>query len=417
MHHVGVLGLGYVGLPLAVGLNRAGNRVVGLDINQAVVDSLSSGMSVVDDVTDPEVRGYLDDGSTFTNDRTKLAQCSVFIICVPTPLDESGHPDLSYVKAAGESIGQVMKPDSLVILESSTHPGTTDGVLAPILEMASGLRAGESFCLAYSPERIDPGNPKFRLENTPKIVGGLDEESLDRAVELYASMGIEVVQAKGLREAETAKLLENTYRHINIALVNEMVKFCRPLGIDLWNAIDCAASKPFGFEAFYPGPGVGGHCIPIDPHYLSHQVRIQLGRPFRFVELAQEINASMPAYVVERVQDELNTRGKALRGSHVAILGVTYKPNVSDQRETPAIPIVKLLLERGAEIAYVDPHVPQWSIGGVEVTRWELSDLVRSDLVLLLQDHEEFLEPNSLGSEIPVLDTRAVLTGANVAYL
>ena len=417
MNHVGVLGLGYVGLPLAIGLNRAGNQVVGLDINQTVVDSLCNGTSVVDDVTPLEVRGFLDDGSTFTHDPTDLAECSVFIICVPTPLDESGHPDLSYVRAAGESVGRVMKPNSLVILESSTHPGTTDGVLAPILEAVSGLRAGESFSLAYSPERIDPGNPKFRLENTPKIVGGLDTASLERAVDLYARMGIEVVQAKGLREAETAKLLENTYRHINIALVNEMVKFCRPLGIDLWNAIDCAASKPFGFEAFYPGPGVGGHCIPIDPHYLSHQVRIQLGRPFRFVELAQEINASMPAYVVERVQDELNIRGKPLQDSRIVLLGVTYKPNVSDLRETPAIPIARLLRERGAEISYVDPYVPQWFVDGVEVARWEISELGSSDLVLLLQDHEEFLQPNSLESDIPLLDTRAVVTGANVAYL
>ena len=417
MNHVGVLGLGYVGLPLAIGLNRAGNQVVGLDINQTVVDSLCNGTSVVDDVTPLEVRGFLDDGSTFTHDPTDLAECSVFIICVPTPLDESGHPDLSYVRAAGESVGRVMKPNSLVILESSTHPGTTDGVLAPILEAVSGLRAGESFSLAYSPERIDPGNPKFRLENTPKIVGGLDTASLERAVDLYARMGIEVVQAKGLREAETAKLLENTYRHINIALVNEMVKFCRPLGIDLWNAIDCAASKPFGFEAFYPGPGVGGHCIPTDPHYLSHQVRIQLGRPFRFVELAQEINASMPAYVVERVQDELNIRGKPLQDSRIVLLGVTYKPNVSDLRETPAIPIARLLRERGAEISYVDPYVPQWFVDGVEVARWEISELGSSDLVLLLQDHEEFLQPNSLESDIPLLDTRAVVTGANVAYL
>ena len=417
MRHVGVLGLGYVGLPLAVGLNRSGNRVVGLDINPAVVDSLCRGTSVVDDVSDSEVRGYLDDGSTFTCDVADLAECSVFIVCVPTPLDASGHPDLSYVKAAGEAIGRVMKPDSLVILESSTHPGTTDGVLAPILEETSGLRAGESFSLAYSPERIDPGNPKFRLENTPKIVGGLDKKSLERAVDLYSSMGIEVVQAKGLREAETAKLLENTYRHINIALVNEMVKFCRPLGIDLWNAIDCAASKPFGFEAFYPGPGVGGHCIPIDPHYLSHQVRIQLGRPFRFVELAQEINASMPAYVVERVQDELNTRGKALLGSRIVLLGVTYKRNVSDLRETPAIPIAKLLRERGAELSYVDPYVPQWSVDGAEVAKWKMTNLGASDLVILLQDHDEFLQPNALESETPLLDTRAVLTGTNVSYL
>ena len=417
MSHVGVLGLGYVGLPLAVGLNRSGNRVVGMDINPAVVDSLYRGTSVVDDISDPEVRGYLDDGSTFTCEVADLADCSVFIICVPTPLDASGHPDLSYVKAAGEAIGRVMKPHSLVILESSTHPGTTDGVLAPVIEETSGLQAGESFSLAYSPERIDPGNPKFRLENTPKIVGGLDEKSLDWAAGLYSSMGIEVVRAKGLREAETAKLLENTYRHINIALVNEMVKFCRPLGIDLWNAIDCAASKPFGFEPFYPGPGVGGHCIPIDPHYLSHQVRIELGRPFRFVELAQEINASMPAYVVERVQDELNSQGKALQGSRIAILGVTYKRNVSDLRETPAIPIAKLLRGRGAELSYVDPHVPQWSVDGSKVTKWQMNDLGGSDLVILLQDHEEFLQPNLLGSETPILDTRAVLTGTNVSYL
>lgn len=417
MHRVGVIGLGYVGLPLAVGLGRTGSQIIGMDVNPQVVALLRNGISIVGDVTDLEVRDYLDSGSTFTDDYTTLAECSVFIICVPTPLDESGHPDLSYVIAAGESVGRVMKPNSLVILESSTHPGTTDGVLATALETTSGLRAGESFRLAYSPERIDPGNPKFRLENTPKIVGGLDKESLERAVDLYESMGIEVVQAKGLREAEMAKLLENTYRHINIALVNEMVKFCRPLGIDLWNAIDCAASKPFGYEPFYPGPGVGGHCIPIDPHYLSHQVRTQLGRPFRFVELAQEINASMPSYVVERVQDELNRQGKALQGSTICLMGVTYKRNVSDLRETPATPITRLLRNRGAEVIFFDPHIHRWVVDDQELMRGKLSDVASFDLVVLLQNHDEFLGKGLFDNAALVLDTRAVLSGENVVYL
>lgn len=414
---VGVLGLGYVGLPLAIALNRAGHRVVGVDSNVAIVKSLCTGKSTTDDVTYIDIRGYLDDGSSFTDDPLELSECSIFIICVPTPLDASGHPDLSFIKAAGHSIGRVMKPKSLVILESSTHPGTTDSILAPILEEISGLRAGESFYLAYSPERIDPGNPNFQLGNTPKIVGGLDRDSLELAVELYESMGIKVVQARGLREAETAKLLENTYRHVNIALVNEMVKFCRPLGIDLWDAINCAATKPFGFEPFYPGPGVGGHCIPIDPHYLSHHVRIQLGRPFRFVELAQEVNASMPTYVVERVQEELNRQGRALHLARIALMGVTYKRNVSDLRETPAAPITRLLREKGARVVYIDPHIKQWAVDGNAVARGELSDLAEFDLVILLQDHEEFLGDGVFTDAALVLDTRRVISGNNVAYL
>lgn len=417
MSCVGVVGLGYVGLPLAIGLSRAGHTVVGFDVSADVVEELDQCTTRIDDVTDDEIRGYLDAGSSWTTNPADMAGCHVFIICVPTPLNTSGHPDLSYVEAAGQAVGGVLRSGGLVILESSTHPGTTDELLAPLLEHGSGLSAGSDFLLAYSPERIDPGNPEFRLENTPKIVGGLNNESAERAIALYSTLGIQTVRAKGLREAELAKLLENTYRHVNIALVNEMVKFCRPLGIDLWDAIRCASSKPFGYEAFFPGPGVGGHCIPIDPHYLSYQVRVQLGHPFRFVELAQEVNASMPSYVVDRVQDELNEQGKALNSARVLVLGVTYKPDIADMRETPATPIVRILRARGADVSYADPHVPDWSVAGASVPAKDLAECRDYDVVLLLQNHAAFTPQNVLAAGSLVLDTRAVLTGPHVRYL
>ena len=333
---VAVIGLGYVGLPLALEATRSGLDVIGFDRSTAVVRGLGQGLSHVDDITSEEVRGMLDAGFVATSEPSALAQATTFVICVPTPLAEGGGPDLSAVRSATETVSGVLRRGDLIILESTSYPGTTEEFVAPILEQ-SGLRAGADFHLAFSPERIDPGNPHYGLRNTPKVVGGIDEASSAAACAFYEQVCDKVVPARGAREAELAKLLENTYRHVNIALVNEMVQFCHELDIDLWDAIGLASTKPFGFQAFYPGPGVGGHCIPIDPNYLSHRVRSSTGHAFRFVELAQEINAGMPAYVVRRAQDLLNEHGKAVKGSRVRLLGVTYKANIADQRESPAV--------------------------------------------------------------------------------
>jgi nucleotide sugar dehydrogenase len=384
-----VVGLGYVGLPLARSATAAGLSVVGLDRSRQVVDGLNSGRSHVDDVTDAEVRTMLDQGFEAVNSAEAIAGGAAVVVCVPTPLTGHGSPDLGAVHAAVDDIAAHLAPGTLVVLESTTYPGTTDEVVRPRLE-AGGLRAGRDFHLAFSPERIDPGNPRFGLENTPKVVGGITEDCTKAARALYERFVGSVVAAKGTREAEMAKLLENTYRHVNIALVNEMSMFCREIGVDLWDAIRCAASKPFGFAPFYPGPGVGGHCIPIDPNYLSYKVR-SLGIPFRFVELAQEINQRMPVHVVNRAADVLNDQGKAVRGSRILLLGVTYKPDISDQRESPALAVAEQLSARGAELAYFDPRVPVWTVGGCPVERVEdyLAAAESADLTVLLQPHRE----------------------------
>jgi nucleotide sugar dehydrogenase len=385
-----VLGLGYVGLPLAQEATRAGKRVLGFDINAGVVDALNAGRSHVDDLADADVAAMVQAGFEATTDESRIAEAAVAVICVPTPLSEEGGPDLRAVESAVDAVARNLQPGMLVILESTTYPGTTDEVVRPRLE-AGGLVAGTDFCLAFSPERIDPGNETFGAKNTPKVVGGHTPECTEAAAEFYGSFVDTVVRAKGTREAETAKLLENTYRHINIALVNEMARFCHELGIDLWDVIEAARSKPFGFQAFYPGPGVGGHCIPIDPNYLSHNVRARLGYPFRFVELAQEINSGMPAYVVSRAQDLLNDEGKALKGSTVLLLGVTYKPNIADQRESPAVPLARQLASKGAVVRFHDPHVEQWR----DVPQARRVDdagaaVPEADLTILVQNHREY---------------------------
>ena len=288
-----VIGLGYVGLPLVREATNVGLNVVGYDIGQGVVDLLNDGRSHVDDISDSGVQKMLAAGFRATSDETAVGDPDTIVICVPTPLSEADGPDLTAVRAASETAGRLLRQGMLVVLESTTYPGTTEEVVRPILEKASGLNAEVDFYLAFSPERIDPGNPVYGLRNTPKVVGGLTPDATAAAARFYGKVCDQVVEAKGPREAEMAKLLENTYRHVNIALVNEMAIFCHELGVDLWDAIRCAATKPFGFQAFYPGPGVGGHCIPIDPNYLSYKVRT-LGYPFRFVELAQEINSRMP---------------------------------------------------------------------------------------------------------------------------
>ena len=345
-----MIGMGYVGLPLAREASAAGLTVIGLDINPEVVDGLNHGRSHVDDLADSDVVQMLGRGFFATTDASLLRRARTIVVCVPTPLSSDGAPDLGPLRTAAVSVADHLQPSTLVILESTTYPGTTDEEIRPILE-AGGLVAGEDFGLVFSPERIDPGNQSFGPKNTPKVVGGHTSGCADAAEAFYSRFIDTVVRTKGTREAETAKLLENTYRHINIALVNEMARFCHDLHIDLWDVIAAASTKPFGFQAFRPGPGVGGHCIPIDPNYLSHRVRARLGYPFRFVELAQEINASMPTYIARRIQDQLNLDGKALRGSLITLLGVTYKPNIADTRESPAIPLAKTLLQQGAQIA------------------------------------------------------------------
>ncbi|WP_019158038.1 nucleotide sugar dehydrogenase [Brevibacterium senegalense] len=407
-----VMGLGYVGMPLVHAAVRAGLEVVGFDVSHAVVDGLMDSRSHIDDLTDADIAEIRERGFRATTDDAVLAQADAIVICVPTPLDDDSRPNVGAVEAATRAIAARLTPGTLVVLESTTYPGTTEELVQPILEEASGLRAGVDFHLAFSPERIDPGNPTYGLVNTPKVVGGITPAGTQRAREFYGRFIETTVAAKGTREAETAKLLENTYRHVNIALVNEMAQFCHELGIDLWNAIDMAGTKPFGFQAFYPGPGVGGHCIPIDPNYLSYNVKSRLGYPFRFVELAQEINSSMPAYVVRRVQDMLNDDAKALRGARVLLLGVTYKPDISDRRESPAVPLAEALLEHGADLSYHDPAIEQWTVAGVEVPRVEdaLTAAPQADIVVVVQNHRGYDIDAIAGVSQRFLDTKGKVT-------
>jgi UDP-N-acetyl-D-glucosamine dehydrogenase len=408
-----VIGLGYVGLPLAIQAVRAGFRVTGLDTSEKIVAGLMAGRSHVDDVTDAEIAEMLGAGFRATADEATVGPQDVIVICVPTPLSEADGPDLSAVRAATATAGRLVKAGTLVSLESTTYPGTTEEVVRPLLEKASGLTAGIGFFLAFSPERIDPGNPVYGFRNTPKIVGGLTPSCTDAAEAFYSQVCDQVVRAKSAREAEMAKLLENTYRHVNIALVNEMLIFCRELDVDLWDAIRCASTKPFGFQPFYPGPGVGGHCIPIDPNYLSYKVRT-LGYPFRFVELAQEINGRMPGYVTDRAAELLNRHAKAVNGAKVLLLGVTYKRDIADQRESPARPLARRLLSRGAVVSYHDPYVPGWQIDGQSIPRADDLEnaLAAADLVILLQAHQGYDPARLTRASRLLLDTRGVIPAA-----
>lgn len=403
-----VLGLGYVGLPLAQEASLAGLDVVGFDISTRVVDGLNAGRSHVDDLSDADIAAMLSRGFRTSADEAVIADAEVAVICVPTPLSPEGGPDLGAVLGATDAVGRQLRPGMLVVLESTTYPGTTEEVVVPRLEKLSGLTAGVDFEVAFSPERIDPGNPVYGMKNTPKVVGGVTPRATERTAAFYGRFVDTVEQAKGVREAETAKLLENTYRHINIALVNEMARFCHELGIDLWDVIRLAKSKPFGFQAFYPGPGVGGHCIPIDPNYLSHNVRSRLGYPFRFVELAQEINATMPAYVARRAQDILNQDAKALRGSRVLLLGVTYKPDIADQRESPAVPLAQALRAQGADVQFHDPNVISWRVNGavLEVVADLDQAVAEADLVILVQNHKSYDADALAGASKRFFDTK-----------
>jgi len=413
--NVVIIGLGYVGLPLAQEAVRVGLQVTGLDIKQATVDGLNAGHSHVDDLSDADIAAMLAGGFRAVSDVAGLAgtDADVIVICVPTPLSESDGPDLTAVTAATETAATLVRPGSVVILESTTYPGTTDEIVRPMLEKASGLTAGIGFHLAFSPERIDPGNETYGIRNTPKVAGGVTPACTEAAAAFYEQVCDTVVRAKSAREAEMAKLLENTYRHVNIALVNEMAIFCHELGVDLWDAIRCAATKPFGFQAFYPGPGVGGHCIPIDPNYLSYKVRAELNYPFRFVELAQEINSRMPGYVVDRAAELLNTHAKPLNGARVLLLGVTYKRDIADQRESPARPIARKLLQRGAALSYHDPYVHSWQVDGRDIPRAAAPD-ADADLTILLQAHSGYDLAAIAANTRLLFDTRGKISGESV---
>jgi len=407
---VTVIGLGYVGLPLAERAVACGCAVTGVDASEAVVAGLRTGRSHVDDISDADVTRLLTSGFTPLHVTDEIPPADVHVICVPTPLSSNGGPDLSHVRAAGRTIAGVLRPGALVVLESTSYPGTTQDVLRPILE-ESGLRAGTDFHLAFSPERIDPGRSSHSFADVPKVVGGLTPACRDAAAAFYSRLVDTVVTTRGLREAEMAKLLENTYRHINIAFVNEMARFCDLLGIDVWDAIAAASTKPFGFQRFEPGPGVGGHCIPIDPNYLRHWVQEQTGEEFRFVHLAQEINAGMPAYLVSRITRMLDERGMTITGARVLLLGVTYKPDIADDRETPARPLAALLANAGATVLVHDPLLPQWSSAGADVV--PVADLPTAladcDIAVLLQAHTAF-DVDAIAAAAPLmLDTRGVV--------
>jgi nucleotide sugar dehydrogenase len=405
---IAVLGLGYVGLPLAVAAAEAGHQVVGYDIAGEHVARLSSGASPIADVDDVELKEALVAGIlTLTADPDDLAPCRSYIICVPTPLTDKA-PDLSMVLAAVDAVAASLAPGNLVVLESTTYPGTTEDVVAVRLADATGLRAGIDYHLAFSPERIDPGNQQFGIRNTPKIIGGVGAAAGNAAAELYRCVVDEVHVVSSPREAEMAKLLENTFRHVNIALVNEMAIFCQELGVNLWEVIDAAATKPFGFMPFRPGPGVGGHCIPIDPSYLSWHVR-RLGYSFRFVELACEINDRMPDYVASRVGELLNREGKAVNGARILVLGVAYKRDVADVRETPAAVLMRRLLAKGAQVRWHDPYVERFD--GLPEAARRLESLSAEalgafDLLVVHTDHTAYDWAWIVQHAPLVLDTR-----------
>lgn len=400
-----IMGQGYVGLPLAIRAVEVGFDVVGLDLDERKVKLLGAGASYVEDISDERLRAALDSGryrpTTSIDDADGF---DVAIISVPTPLKE-GIPDLEHMESAARALAPKVTRDSTVVLESTTYPGTTQELIAPILEAGSGLSAGPDFHLGYSPERIDPGNATWNLENTPKVVSGVDEASLAAVQGFFDQIVETTVPVSSPKEAELTKLLENTFRHVNIALVNELAMFAHDLDIDLWEAIDAASTKPFGYMRFTPGPGVGGHCLPVDPSYLSWQVQRSLGTRFRFVDLANEVNDHMPNYVVQRVSAMLNRHRKSVNGSTVVVIGLAYKKNTGDARESPARPICTQLLELGATVLAVDTHIdPQAVVDGVSLLSPSELPTTDADVVLILVDHDD-IDLSSLPDAM-VLDTR-----------
>jgi UDP-N-acetyl-D-mannosaminuronic acid dehydrogenase/UDP-N-acetyl-D-glucosamine dehydrogenase len=404
---VAVIGLGYVGLPLAERAIEVGHEVVGFDVDERRVGLVAAGRSFVDDVSDAGIISALETGRfTPTTDPSSLAGFDVAVVTVPTPLRD-GAPDLRHVEDAARILAPHVRAGCCVILESTTYPGTTEDIFVPLLEAGSGLKAGRDFRVGYSPERIDPSNRTWGFRNTPKLVSGIDHASAAAVAAFYGELVDEVVPVPGVREAELAKLLENTFRHVNIALVNELAVFCNELDIDVWAVLDAAATKPFGFMRFRPGPGVGGHCLPIDPSYLSWQVRRSLGRTFRFVEIANDVNDHMPDYVVARVMARLNQDKKPVNGSTILLLGLTYKPNSRDARNSPAVTVAERLLRLGANLVAADPHlVPSDVPEGITLVKCTEENLGAADLIVVLTDHDA-LDWAAVERHAPrVLDTR-----------
>lgn len=382
----GIVGLGYVGLPLAVELAKVGYRVVGFDVSQRVVDGLNAGKSHVKDISDADLAA-IKGKFTATTDGNALGECDAISICVPTPLSKFKDPDVSYIVAATETVKDVLRPGQAIILESTTYPGTTREIMLPALE-ATGLKAGQDFFLAFSPERVDPGNPVYQTRNTPKVVGGITDDCRRVVMELYQPAIDTLVPVSTTEAAELVKLLENTFRSVNIGLANEMAIVCDMLGVDVWEVIDAAATKPFGFMKFLPGPGLGGHCIPIDPHYLAWKMR-GLNYKTRFIDLAGELNTEMPLFWVRKINEALNDAGKAFKGSSILIVGVAYKRDIEDIRESPALDIIRLLQGRGAKVSYHDPYVPSFSEDGHQAVSVPLTKevLAAADCVVIVTDH------------------------------
>ncbi len=412
---VGIIGLGYVGLPLARAFADAGYRVLGFDTDPAKVEKLAEGRSYIGHIADGSIEAMRLAGFEATDRFDRLGEADAIVICVPTPLTEAKDPDLGYVVASTRAIAATLRPGQLVVLESTTYPGTTRDVVLPILE-GGGLSAGRDFFLAFSPEREDPGNPTYSAPTIPKVVGGLDSASLELARALYERVVVRVVSVSTPEVAEACKILENTYRAVNIALVNELKVLFDRMGIDVWEVIEAAKTKPFGFQAFYPGPGLGGHCIPIDPFYLSWVAR-KHGFTTRFIELAGEINTSMPAHVVRKVADALNDRGRAVRGSKVLLLGMAYKKDVDDPRESPGFELMDLLLEKGAEVAYNDPHIPilppMRKYPHLKRESQPLSSeyLASTDCVLIVTDHSSYDWAWIVKESPLIVDTRGATRG------
>jgi UDP-N-acetyl-D-glucosamine dehydrogenase len=413
------MGQGYVGLPVAMRAVARGYSVVGFDVDEIRVKRLNAGESYVEDVPDCMLQEALATGRyRATTAERDCAGFDVAVITVPTPLRD-GVPDLSYIEASARTLGRYLRPGATVVLESTTYPGTTEELVKPILEEMSGLLGGPDFHLGYSPERIDPGNPNWGFVNTPKVVSGIDEASLAAVDGFYSSLVERTVPVGGPKEAELTKLLENTFRHVNIALVNELAMFAGDLGIDVWSAIDAASTKPFGYMRFTPGPGVGGHCLPIDPSYLSWRVRRSLGHTFRFVELANDVNDHMPDYVVRRLTYGLNRRRKSVNGSRIVLLGLAYKRNTSDSRESPSMVVAERLVALGADVRAVDTHVSLAALpGGIELSSLTAEELRAADAVVMLTDHSDF-DVDLIVAHAPyVLDTRRVVPAADhVEYL
>ncbi len=412
----GIIGLGYVGLPLCVEAAESGAfKVIGFDVSEEVVESVNAGCSHIQDLTDDQVgslrkRGLIE----ATCDMSRLAECDAISICVPTPLSKTRDPDVSYISAASDAVAATLRPGQLIVLESTTYPGTTREVLKPKLE-STGLVAGKDFHLCFSPERVDPGNKTWTTRNTPKVIGGLTEACGDVGQSFYEQFIDKLVRVSSVEAAELTKILENTFRAVNIGLVNEIALIADRLGVDVWETIEAAATKPFGFMKFSPGPGLGGHCIPVDPHYLSWKMRT-LNYKTRFIDLASEINSEMPFFVVDKVREVLNRNRQPLNGSCILLLGVAYKKDINDVRESPALDVMQLLRQDGADVRYHDPYVSKLSWEGVEFYSEQLTDELLSwaDCVVILTDHSDFDYTRIVDQAKALIDTRHAASGAGV---